>query len=300
MHTWPFGPYPVGGLVPLGPHVTGFHAEDFPLSNSAIVRGTDATLVFDPNCLGSARSLHAAVAAGGPAAHEVVFSHAHDDHWMGAELFAPPATVHARPEVRDRLQRTLDQGRIPGAQYERRRPGAEAEGRGVRVVLPDVLVRSEASVDLGGGVVVRLYPAPPAHTDGDLWALVEPDGVALCGDLWFVNCEPFVGSGSVRGLLDAIAWIRQAGAAIHLPGHGPAARLGRAGTDPAERYLAWVLEATADAVGRGLGGRELGTDVRGRFEDQRSRPGGVDVGLSLPGFLETTAAAAERDLRPGP
>jgi cyclase len=297
MMTWPFGAYPVGGLVALGPHVTAFHAETFPLSNSAIVRGTDATLVFDPNCFGSARSLHAAAGADGPAAYHVVLSHAHDDHWMGAELFAPPATVHARPEVRDQLQRTLDEGRVPGAQYEHGRPGAREEGRDVRVVLPDVLVRSDSSIDLGGGVLVHLHTVPPAHTDGDLWAFIEPDGVGLCGDLWFVDCEPFVGSGSVRGLLSAIAEIRDAGAGMHLPGHGPAARMGTAGTDPAERYLTWVLEETAAAIEGGIASRELRAHVRKRFEDQRVRPGAVDVALRLPGFLETTVAAAERDVR---
>src|SRR3990170_890715 len=297
--TWPFGAYPTGGLLALGPHVTAYHAESFPLSNSAIVRGADATLVFDANCFGSARALRAAVDVTGPPVRDLVLSHAHDDHWMGAELFAPPAVVHARLQVRERLRRTASEGRVPGAQY-RRGPDALGEDREVRVVLPDVVVETDSSIELGGGVVVHLRSVGLAHTDGDLWALVEPDDVVLCGDLWFVDCEPLVGSGSVRGLLDAIGAIRQADAGLHLPGHGPAARLGPAGTDPAERCLVWVLEATADAVGRGLAGPALGAEVRERFEDQRARRGGVDVPLRLPGFLETTAAAAERDLRSRP
>ncbi|HEU4355881.1 MAG TPA: hypothetical protein VFT27_09870, partial [Actinomycetota bacterium] len=129
--------------------------------------------------------------------------------------------------------------------------------------------------------------------------LVEPDRVALCGDLWYVACEPFVGSGSVRGLLGALASIRDAGARLHLPGHGPAARLGPAASDPASRYLTWVLETAADEHAGGLTGRALGARVRERFEDQRSLPGGVDVPYRLPGFLETTTAAAERDLLTG-
>ncbi len=283
--------------MPLGPHVTAFHAEAFPLSNSAIVRGAGATLVFDPNCFGSAGALHEAAVADGPSVRDVVLSHAHDDHWMGAELFAPPATVHARPEVRRRLQRTLTEGRTPGAQYVLGRPRVKEEDREVRIVLPGAIVSTDASIDLGGGVLVHLYPVPAAHTDGDLWAFVEPDGVVLCGDLWFVDCEPFVGSGSVRGMLRAIAAIRASGAGVHLPGHGPAAPMGPAGTDLTERYLVWILEETAAEKAGGAEGHVLGAAVRRRFEEQRIRPGGIEVPLRLPGFLETTVAAAERDLR---
>ena len=238
--TWPFGAYPTGGLLALGPHVTAYHAESFPLSNSAIVRGADATLVFDANCFGSARALRAAVDVTGPPVRDLVLSHAHDDHWMGAELFAPPATVHARLQVRERLRRTVSEGRVPGAQY-RRGSDALGEDREVRVVLPDVVVEADSSIELGGGVVVHLRSVGLAHTDGDLWALVEPDDVVLCGDLWFVDCEPLVGSGSVRGLLDAIGAIRQADAGLHLPGHGPAARLG-----PADTLVVTVTVAILD------------------------------------------------------
>lgn len=293
--SWPFGRYPAGGLVPLGPHVTAFHAEAFPLSNSAIVVGLDATLVFDANCFEGAHALRAAAGSPGPPVRDLVLSHGHDDHWMGSELFSPPARIHARRGVRDRLQRIRSEGRVPGAQYRRDRASAEPDPP-VRIELPDALVEAGGTIDLGG-VIVRLFPVSPAHTDADLWALVEPDRVALCGDLWYVACEPFVGSGSVRGLLGALETIRDAGARIHLPGHGPAATLGPPASDPASRYLTFVLETTAEEHARGLAGRALGARVRERFEDQRARAGGVDVPYRLPGFLETTTAAAERDLR---
>jgi cyclase len=295
MIPWPFGAYPEGGLVALGPHVTAYHPDGFPLSNSAIVRGSEATLVFDANCFRFAVALREATRHEGPPLRDLVLSHAHDDHWMGAELFAPPALVHARTAVRDRLQRNAAEGIVPGAQYVRGYPTAEAEGRRVRLVLPEVLVEEGSEVDLGGGVVVHLRPVGPAHTEGDLWAFVEPDGVALCGDLWYVDCEPFVGSGSVVGLLRAIDQIRGSNARIHLPGHGPARALGPAGTDAAERYLTWVLHETTEAVGRGVRGDALREHVRAGFEEQRVRPGGVDMPFRLPGFLEVTVAAAERD-----
>ncbi|HEX9123007.1 MAG TPA: MBL fold metallo-hydrolase, partial [Actinomycetota bacterium] len=238
---WPFGAYPPRGLDPLGPNVTAYHAGGFPASNSAIVRGRDATLVFDANCFRFADELRAAVDKAGPPVRDLVLSHAHDDHTMGAERFAPPARVLARASACARLQRNVVEGSAPGVQYERGYPGAAEEGRRVRIVVPEREIERPETVELGGGVRVHLRPEEPAHTDGDLWAFVEPDDVILCGDLWYVDCEPYVGSGSVRGLLRAIGRIREAGARVHLPGHGPAGRLGPASTDPVERHLAWVL-----------------------------------------------------------
>jgi len=267
------------------------------MANSAIVRGTEASLVFDPNCFRFGRALRAAFeAGGGPPAREVVYSHAHDDHTMGAELFSPPARVHARRAARHRLERGVSEGLVPGSQYEVGYPGAADEGRGVRVVLPDVLVDVPASLDLGE-VLVCLRPVGPAHTNGDLWVFVEPDGVALCGDLWYAQCEPYVGSGSVRGLLEAIGQIREAKARVHVPGHGPVGRIGPPGTDPVERYLRWLLEEASRAIDDGLSGERLRARVRARFEEQRQRPGAIDFLVRLPGFLEVTAAAAERDIR---
>lgn len=67
-YSWPFGPYPQSGLRRLGPHVVAYHGDAFPFANSAIVRGSEATLVFDANLLRFARALQAAADQGeGPA-----------------------------------------------------------------------------------------------------------------------------------------------------------------------------------------------------------------------------------------
>lgn len=296
---WPFGPYPPGGLEPLGPHVTAYHAGGFPLSNSAIVRGREGTLVFDPNCFRFARELRAGIEGMGERPRWVIVSHAHDDHTMGTVLFSPPALVTAHARARDRLQRNVEEGYLPGLQYRDGYPGAEREARGVKVLVPQRTVASPTTMELGGGVQVHLFPEEPAHTDGDLWAFVEPDGIALCGDLWYSRCEPYVGSGSVHGSLRALARIRDARPGRCLPGHGPAGTIAPAGEDPVERHLRWVLDEAARAVDAGLTGRGLRERVRRRFEDRRARPGGAGFAVEIPGFLEVTASAAERDVRAG-
>ncbi|MBI2238661.1 MAG: MBL fold metallo-hydrolase [Actinobacteria bacterium] len=292
---WPFGDYPEGGLERLSPHVTAYHGSAYPVSNSAIVRGADATLVFDANVLRYARELRAAVDdEPGPPLRDLVLSHAHDDHTIGAMHFVPPARALARSYTRERLSAWT--AYEPGVFVEEMRgyyPGAAEEATGIRVVVPDVVVKEAETLDLGGGVRLRLFPEPEAHTKGDLWAFVEPDGVALCGDLWFNECEPYLGSGSVTGALAAIARLRSAEARVYLPGHGRAGAMAADGRDPVERYSAWLLEEVGAGVAVGLDGEDLKAAVRASYDGQD----GVGFPLSIPGFLEDSVEAAVRDVR---
>jgi glyoxylase-like metal-dependent hydrolase (beta-lactamase superfamily II) len=299
---WPFGTYPEGGLERLGPHVTAYYGEVLPLSNSAIVRGSDATLVFDANVGPAAAALRAEVDRARPPLRYLVLSHVHTDHTLGAMMFSPPARVLARSYTRDRLARwAADPSTLPAGNLDNE----------VRIVVPEEVVDAGRSIDLGG-VTVHLHAEPtPAHTKADLWAVVEPDGVVLCGDLWFKDCEPYLGSGSPVGALAAIQRLRDARGAVYLPGHGPSGTLDpRAGEDPVERYVRWVLRETRRGVRRGLSGADLGAFVGERFGERVGRLGSLRIGrswigrrprlafpVSLPGSLEDSVAAAERDVR---
>ncbi len=292
---WPFGEYPEGGLERLGPHVIAYYGDAYPVSNAAIVRGTEGTLVFDANMLRFARTLRAAVdAGGGPPLRDLVLSHHHDDHTVGAMHFSPPARTSARAYVRTRLTAWAQEDpSVWVGEYRDMYDGVEREALELRIVVPEVVVEEPVTVDLGGGVLVRLRPEPEAHTKGDLWGFVEPDGVALCGDLWFNECEPYLGSGSVEGALAAVARLREAEAAVYLPGHGRAAPMPPAGEDPVERYCEWLLAEVAAAVSRGLSGEDLKATVRASYDGQ----GRVRFPFAIPGFLEDSVEAAERDVR---
>ncbi len=281
MSGWPFGDYPEGGLERLGPHVTAFYSDTMPLSNSAIVRGTGATLVFDSNVGGFADRLLDAVNVGGPPLAHLVLSHVHEDHTLGAGRFVPPARALARRYTCDKL---AERATGPSRTGRSEPPGD--------VVVPDEVVEEERSLDLGGGVVVQLRPFPgAAHTRGDLWAFVEPDGVGLSGDLWFNACEPYFGSGSVTGAVAAVRSLRDAGAGIYLPGHGRAGVISR--EDPIERFGRWLLEQVEALPG--LGGEALAAEVRRRYEASDD----VSFPYSVSGFLERNVEAAARDVRRG-
>jgi glyoxylase-like metal-dependent hydrolase (beta-lactamase superfamily II) len=291
-HEWPFGPYPAGGLRQLGPHVTAFHGSGWPFPNSAVIRGRDGLLVFDANLPWIAPVLRASLdgAASAPPLTHLVLSHAHGDHAHGAAWFAPPARVWARSFARDTLAAYSDEDREEEVDfYSGVFPGAAEAYRDLRIVVPEETVDAERVIDLGG-VTVRLVPEPVAHTAGDLWAVVEPDGVVLTGDLWCKDVEGYLGDGSVAGQAAAIDHLRDVGG-LCLPGHGPPSAI--ASDDPMQRYAEWILERTAEAMDRGVGGEDLQREVRAAFDAQADEPGGVTFKVRKVGFLEEAVASVE-------
>lgn len=295
-HDWPFGPYPAGGLAPLGPHVTAFHGAGWPYPNSAVVRGRDGLLVFDANLPWIAPVLREALDAddAAPPLTHLVLSHAHGDHAHGASWFAPPARTWSRVFTRDRLAAYSDEDRADEVEfYAPAFAGAAETYRNLRLVVPDETVETERLIDLGG-VTVRLVPEPVAHTAGDLWAVVEPDGVVLAGDLWCKDAEGYLGDGSVAGEAAAIDHLRNAGG-VCLPGHGPPAAI--TADDPLQRYAKWILEHTARAMDRGATGEELQRELRAAFDAQADEPGGITFRVRKADFLEEAVASVEADAR---
>ena len=284
--TWPFGEYPPEGSERLGPHVIAVYGESMPLSNSAVVTGSDGTLAFDANALAWARRQRAIAEDQPVPLTHLVLSHHHDDHTLGASLFSPPAIVRARGDTRERLARRAREG-LDAEAYAEWGPTAVDEVRDLRTVVPDEIVEAPETLDLGGGVRVHLSPYPIAHTRGDLWALVEPDGVALCGDLWFNACEPYI-EASAAGSRDAVAELRASEARLYLPGHGRAGVVVAAGRDPVERYCGWLVEQALVLVE--LEGAALAAEVRRRYEEREPF-----FPFAMPGFLEGSVRAAERD-----
>jgi glyoxylase-like metal-dependent hydrolase (beta-lactamase superfamily II) len=293
---WPFGPYPAEGLRRLGPHVTAFHGSGWPYPNSAVIRGGEGLLVFDANLPWIAPVLRASLDGDSiaPPLTHLVLSHAHGDHAHGSAWFAPPARTWARAFARDRLAAySLEDREEEIAFYSDAFPGAAEAYRDLRIVVPEETVEAERVIDLGG-VTVRLVPEPIAHTAGDLWAVVEPDGVVLAGDLWCKDIEGYLGDGSVAGAAAAIDHLRDAGG-VCLPGHGPAAAI--EADDPFQRYALWILERTTEARGRGLAGEDLQREVRAAFDAQADEPGAVGFPVRDASFLEEAVASVEEAAR---
>jgi glyoxylase-like metal-dependent hydrolase (beta-lactamase superfamily II) len=294
---WPFGVYPAGGLARLSSRVVAYYADGGPLSNSAIVSGSEATLVFDPNVIRFARTLRAA--ADGPPLRDLVISHAHSDHAYGIAHFVPPAEAWTRRYLRDGLEFWSGEGLARHAEeYRAYGEDLAAEMLAAHVVAPGHVVEAPAAIELGGGVRVLLRPEAEAHTVADRSALVEPDGVVLCGDLWFNDFEPYFGAGSLSGSLTALRHLREAGGGTNLPGHGLAAPLPASDADRMERLIG-MSDQVAAGIARGLRGDRLTQETRRAFETQRTTPGGIDFASRWPGFLEEGVEKAEADLAEG-
>jgi len=95
---------PPDGLEPLGAHTKAYYATGYPYSNSAIVGGKDAVLVFDANIFHYAAELKAAldrVRAGRPV--HLVLSRSHADDADGTMFFSPSAKTLASDFTRRRL-----------------------------------------------------------------------------------------------------------------------------------------------------------------------------------------------------
>lgn len=286
---WPFGTWPVGGVERLGSHVLAYYAPGLPLANSAIVVGSDAALVFDANIFRYASDLKALLDEQWPQGPvHLVLSHTHCDHIDGSMYFCPAetwATQWAKRRLawwsgQDLSERYLDQA-------EGHPEAKQWYDEEFRLVVPEHGIKGPTVIELGGGVRVHLQPEVTAHTPGDLWGRVEPDDVVLCGDLWFHDCEPWLGLGALDGTLQVLARLRAAGAASYLPGHGRAGRI--ASGDKMERYAEWIREHVREAMDRGLTGSALTTRLREVF-DQRPP---VRFTLPIEGFLEDAVEAAE-------
>ena len=156
-----------------------------------------------------------------------------------------------------------------------------------RLVVPKHGIEGPTIIELGGGVRVHLQPEVTAHTPGDLWAWVEPDDVVLCGDLWFHDCEPWLGLGALDGLLQVLARLRAAGAGSYVPGHGRAGRI--EADDKMVRYVEWIREHVCEAMDQGL----TGTALRARLREEFDRRPPVRFTLPIKGFLEDAVEAAE-------
>jgi glyoxylase-like metal-dependent hydrolase (beta-lactamase superfamily II) len=284
-------------LHPLGPNVAAYAGRDRPYSNAAIVIGSEAILVFDAIQLRDSQRLRSAVPSTPPLRH-LVLSHAHPDHTLGAMNFAPPANALAREWTCEQLK-AMSQGPAPSIPPSSQPyPGADVDLMSSHFVVPKDIVEDGHSIELGGGVRVLLNPVQIAHTPGDLWGFVEPDGVVLCGDLWFNRVEPFLADGSLEGSMHALEHLRAVEGSVYLPGHGPPGRLGDMGTEMMDRFCRWLEQQLMLAVDDGLDLLAAQARIRARFEEQAAGTSGIKFSISRPGRLEASVEGLLRRMRP--
>jgi quinoprotein relay system zinc metallohydrolase 2 len=168
----------------------------------------------------------------------------HPDHVFGAGAFSadhPTFVGHAA---------------LPGAlasRWEYYRARTEAIlGRDTvgPVVMPAMLVKDHAQIDLGGRVL-ELTAHGIAHTDCDLSAFDRQSATLIAADLIFVRRAPSL-DGSLRGWLKELAMLKGVPAKRAVPGHGPTSVNWPDGSQDLERYLQVLQRDTRAAIKKGV------------------------------------------------
>ncbi len=226
-------------------------------TNCLALAGRDATLVVDPLISpAQARLVEAALARHGfPPVREVVLTHHHTDHALGARHFAERGarvTCHARCAEAMAAQH-------PALLAARRQDPALAPlFADAEPYAPGDTFETSRALDLGG-VRAEVRHLGPGHTPGDAIVVFPSEGVAATGDLVFhgyhFNYEE-ADVGSLPARLDAL---RALPVARFVPGHG--APGDRELLDAQARYHAEVARLVRAAASPG----EARSAVRARF-----------------------------------
>jgi cyclase len=213
------------GLTKLSEHV--YAAVDFknasPATNSfgvntGVVIGNDAVLVVDTRI--SAKQAQMFITdikkiTGKPIKY-VVNTHFHLDHsWGNCEFVKLGATVIGHENGRLAAPRSKD-----GMSHPEYFGMTLEDLNGTTVSAPTVTFKDAMLVDLGG-VTVGLSYLGTAHTNDNIIAIVDQDGVLFAGDILFTKYHPFLADADVASWLKVLAKLENTPAKIIVPGHGP-------------------------------------------------------------------------------
>jgi len=221
------------------------------VANAGIVDLGDHTLVFDAfsNHIAAADLNRAAEALTRRKVDYVVVGHAHRDHYKGTQAFEHATIVSTRKSCEliaalwkartERVKKegfefirkgvkeefdawksspdTTDADRILWESYEQSLlQGLET----YNLKLPNIgfetsmafhgSQRTAEAIDYGAG-----------HSKSDAILFFPEERVAYLGDLLFIGYQPFIGEGSIEGLLGILDKVEALDPKILVPGHGP-------------------------------------------------------------------------------
>ena len=220
-------------------------SNDDAIANIGFVIGREAVAVTDAGgSLNDGRRLRASIrqATELPIRY-VLMSHVHPDHVFGAGAFSADHPVYVGHAG---LPRALS---LRWEYYRTRTEAILGKDTVGAPVLPTLLVRDHAQIDLGGRVL-ELTAHGIAHTDSDLSAFDRQTGTLMAADLLFVRRVPSL-DGSLKGWLQELAKLKSSAAKRAVPGHGPTSVDWPLGCRDLERYLGVLLRETRAAIAQG-------------------------------------------------
>ena len=237
--------------------------------NIGIIVGTDATLVVDTG-LGPRNGETIARAARKLAPANKLYlttTHFHPEHASGASGF-PAGTVL----IRDRVQQEeMDQR---GAEMMSMFAGRNDQFKDLLAnAKPNTAEETfdrERTLDLGGGVRVRLLWFGAAHTKGDELIFVEPDRTLISGDVVQNKVVPsIVGGGTPATWIAVLDQVAKLGALHVLPDHSPAGDGSLVGQERAfiTDVRTRALELKRHGISADDAGKQLTTEFKAKYTD---------------------------------
>ena len=188
-------------------------------ANCTAVAGREAVLLVDPLIAPAhARLVESALRAKTRLPIRfVVLTHHHTDHALGSSWFAGRGTTVVAHRACQEAMAAEHPKLIEARRQVAHLAELFADARPCRPSLDfedDVL-----TFDLGGSEA-RVFHPGPGHTAGDAVVHVEPESVAMCGDLvsagYHVNYE----DAALGGLAAGLEKLRALGVRTYVPGHG--------------------------------------------------------------------------------
>jgi quinoprotein relay system zinc metallohydrolase 2 len=237
-------------------------ANDNAIANIGFIVGGDAVAVTDAGgSLRDGRRLRASIREATPLPiRYVLMSHVHPDHVFGAGAFSADRPIFVGHAA---LPRALT---LRWEYYRARTEALLGPDTVGAAVMPTMLVRDHAQIDLGGRVL-ELTAHGIAHTDGDLSVLDRRTGTLIASDLLFVRRVPSL-DGSLKGWLKELGILKNLAATRAVPGHGPTSVDWPVGCRDLERYLGVLLRETRAAIAKG---RDIDAAVRTVGLSERAR-----------------------------
>lgn len=220
-------------------------------SNAGLIDLGDTLLIFDTfeTPLAAAELWQAAQEYAAGRRLFVINSHAHDDHWMGNQVFMPQAIILATAEARAAMEPTVqemtelqaDASDLIADLDEQRSRLAMAQDEDQRAMLAMNISRLEYSLDMLPGLrlclpvqtfdrrlvfhgrvrLAELIAAGRAHSRGDCYLLLPETRIAFIGDLGFFECQPFMPYSRPEAWLQQLAHLIALDYETYVPGHGP-------------------------------------------------------------------------------
>jgi cyclase len=231
-------------------------------SNAGLVVADGTSLLvdtlFDLNCARDMFAAMRAITEKSPIG-AAMNTHGNGDHCFGNQLLPGTAPIYATTKAAEEMQAAPPQLLAALNQTELGRSFfGDFDFEGIELRPPTDTFTQRLEIDVGDRKVV-FEELGPAHTGGDAIAHVPDANVVFTGDLLFIEGTPIMWAGPVQNWLDACARIREYGARVLVPGHGPVTD--DSGVRDVERYLTSVRDQARERFDAGMSAEDAADDV---------------------------------------